>query len=379
MESEKVRILLIEDDPDDVWVMRTLLGDRWDGPFDLVHVELLSVGMRRCAEDMFDVVLLDLALPDSQGLQTFLTMHANAGGVPIVVLSGYDDEMTANKAVQAGAQDYLVKGQVSDNLLVRSIRYAIERSRRHHAEEALQDTSKEFLAAQEIQRHLFPDKAPQLAGFDLAGAVWPAKATAGDYYDFIPMLDGCIGVVVGDVSGHGLGPALLMASTRACLRTLVQTDSDVGKILTRANRVLASDADDLYFITLSMARLDPVARTFDYAGSGQRGYLLDKGDALTILDSTSLPLGVAPDMVVSVAPTITLESGSIVAFFTDGVVEAESPNHLRFGVDRTLDIIRGERSKPAQAIVDSLYRAIDKFCHHRPQRDDITIVILKVA
>ena len=131
MENERVRILLVEDDSDDVWVMRNLLGDRWDGPFRLTHVELLSDGLKRCAEEHFDVVLLDLALPDSQGLETFLTMHARARNVPIVVLSGYDDERTAIKAVQAGAQDYLVKGQVDDNMLVRSIRYAIERSRRH--------------------------------------------------------------------------------------------------------------------------------------------------------------------------------------------------------------------------------------------------------
>ena len=111
-----IRILLVEDDADDVWVMRNLLGDRWDGPFELVHVELLSAGIARCDEQPFDVVLLDLSLPDSHGLETFMTMHARIGDVPIVVLSGYADEATAVKAVQAGAQDYLVKGQVDDKI-----------------------------------------------------------------------------------------------------------------------------------------------------------------------------------------------------------------------------------------------------------------------
>ena len=141
--------------------MRNLLGDRWDGPFELTQVELLSAGLERCGEVPFDVILLDLSLPDSQGLETFFAMHAHAGDVPIVVLSGYNDESIAVKAVQAGAQDYLVKGQVNDNLLVRSIRYAIERTRRHQAEEALRDTSEEFRAAKEIQQRLFPAEPPR--------------------------------------------------------------------------------------------------------------------------------------------------------------------------------------------------------------------------
>ena len=88
------------------------------------------------------------------------------------------------------------------------------------------------------------------------------------------MLDDCLGVVVGDVSSHGMGPALLMSETRACLRTLAQVHSDVGEILTRANRLLAADASDFHFVTLAMARLDPRDRSMVYASAGQRGYLL---------------------------------------------------------------------------------------------------------
>ncbi|MBN2475499.1 MAG: SpoIIE family protein phosphatase [Pirellulales bacterium] len=378
MESQKVRILLVEDDPDDVWVMRSLLGDRWDGPFELVHVEMLSFALRRCNEELFDVILLDLALPDSQGLGTFITMHAHAGGIPIVVLSGYDDEMTAMKAVQAGAEDYLVKGQVDDNLLVRSIRYAIERGRRHYAEEALRNTSEEFRAAQEIQQRLFPAGSPSVNGFDIAGALYPAKATAGDYFDYIPMNDGCIGIVVGDVSGHGVGPAILMSETRACLRTLAQSFSDVGDILTRANRVLAADMGDFHFITLAMARLDPGTRMLVYASCGQRGYLLDSDHGVKTLDSTSLPLGVERDSVVPASPPLTLQSGQLVTFFTDGVFEAESPGKVRFGAERALQVIDSERDKPARAIIDALYQEISGFSRHLPQRDDITMVVVKV-
>ena len=267
---------------------------------------------------------------------------------------------------------------MKDQALVRSIRYAIERNRRHRAEENMRDTSEEFRAAQEIQQRLYPGESPTLPGFDIAGALFPAKATAGDYFDYIPMLNDCLGVVVGDVSSHGMGPALLMSETRAYLRTLAQVHGDVGEILTRANRLLAADASDFHFVTLAMARLDPRDRSMVYASAGQRGYLLHAGVEATILDSTSLPLGVRPDTVVPAAALITLQPGELVTFFTDGVAEAESPGHVRFGVARALQVIRSEREKPASEIIESLHQQVLGFCRSQPPSDDITIVVVKV-
>ena len=376
-ERQGVHILLVEDDPDDVWVMRNLLSDRWDGPFKLSHAELLSAGLERLREFPFDIILLDLSLPDSQGLETFITMHAHANDVPIVVLSGYNDESTAVKAVQAGAQDYLVKGQVDDNLLVRSIRYAIERTRRHKAEEALRDASEEFRAAKEIQQRLFPASAPSIAGFDIAGALYPAKATAGDYFDYIPMLGNRLGVIVGDVSSHGMGPALLMSETRACLRTLALSLSDVGEILTRANQMLSADTHDFHFVTLALARLDPARCEVVYGSAGQRSYLLHGDRSVTVLDSTSLPLGVDAETRVPAAPPLMLQTGDLLLLMTDGVVEAESPKRQRFGVGRALETVRAARDQSAEEIIAALRREISAFCANQPIQDDVTIVIVK--
>ena len=378
MEGQHVRILLVEDDPDDVWVMRNLLGDRWDGPFDLLNVELLATALELCAAEAFDVILLDLGLPDSRGLETFFSLYAAAKGVPIVVLSGYADEAVAVKAVQAGAQDYLVKGQVDDNALVRSMRYAIERTRRHTAEEALRQTTEEFRAAQEIQQRLFPAAAPNLPGFDIAGALYSAKAAAGDYYDFIPMTNGALALAVGDVSSHGMGPALLMSETRACLRTLAQSYDDVGEILTRTNRLLAADTSDFHFVTLAMARLDPVSRTMIYASAGQRSFLLSGANHVRVLDSTSLPLGVREDTIVPTTPPLPLAVGDVIALFTDGVYEAESPGHDGLGLERAIELIMAARHKSAADIVAALYHGIVTYTRGQPQHDDITIVIAKV-
>jgi DNA-binding NarL/FixJ family response regulator/HPt (histidine-containing phosphotransfer) domain-containing protein len=126
MASHPTRILLVDDDPDDVWLMRDLLGQHWGGSIELVNATLLATATAYCAESSFDVILLDLSLPDSSGLETFLAMQPRAKDVPILVLTGYDDKPTAIRAVQAGAQDYLVKGRIDDQALVRSIRQAIQ-------------------------------------------------------------------------------------------------------------------------------------------------------------------------------------------------------------------------------------------------------------
>jgi len=374
---QRSRILLVEDDPDDVWLLRNLLGDRWDGPFELVHVELLEDALRCLETGRIDVILLDLSLPDSHGVETFLRIYAQAPELPIVILTGLDDQALALRCVQAGAEDYLVKGQVDDELLVRSLRYAMERSRRRRAEQQLQTQTEEFRAAREIQQKLFPSTAPKVPGFDLAGALYPASATAGDYFDYIPMMDGCWGIVLGDVSGHGMGPALVMAEVRASLRSLAQMTSDLSEILTRTNRLLSAERHELHFVTLTLARLDPQTRRLRYASAGQRAFLLDADGNWSLLESTSPPLGIDPELIVPCTEDILLPAGTIVAFFTDGLTEAESPQQGRFGAERALQLIHQHRHRPAQKIIELLYQQLSQFIAPNPQPDDITIVLLK--
>ena len=131
-------------------------------------------------------------------------------------------------------------------------------------------------------------------------------------------------MVVGDVSSHGMGPALLMSETRACLRTLALTTCDVGEILTRANCMLSADTHDFHFVTLVLARLDPARCEVVYGSAGQRSYLLHADGAATVLDSTSLPLGVDAETRVPAAPPFLLRPGDLMLLLTDGVVEAES-------------------------------------------------------
>ncbi|MEH2116909.1 hybrid sensor histidine kinase/response regulator [Nostoc sp.] len=144
MAGTNIKVLLVEDNPGDVFLLQEFLKEVTTVVVDLMPVVRLSEALNYLAKEIFDVILLDLSLPDGQGLETFVITHNHAKATPIIVLTGIDDETLAIRAMQQGAQDYLLKGQVTGDLLVRSMRYAIERQR---ADNALRQSEERFRVA----------------------------------------------------------------------------------------------------------------------------------------------------------------------------------------------------------------------------------------
>ena len=250
---------------------------------------------------------------------------------------------------------------------------------RREAEESLNATAVEFRIARTMQRRLFPTTAPRLEGFDIGGVSYPAEATGGDYFDYIPLANDCVGIAIGDVSGHGFGPALLMAVTRTYLRAFAQVHDDVGGILNLANHALVEDTTEDRYVTLLLARLDPRARSLQYVSAGHlTGYVLDATGAVKAqLPSTGLPLGISPESAFRTSDALLLEPGELVLFLTDGVVEARTPFGATFGARRAQEIVRIYQRRPAVEIADNLFHAVRAFSQATPQTDDITAVILK--
>ena len=380
MIDSSARILLIEDSLIQVRLIEALLNQHGDGEFTLECADTLKAGLRLLVRGGIDVVLLDLMLPDSDGIETFLRVRQMTTEVPIVIFSGIDDRALAVTAVQEGAEDFLVKGQIDGKNLVRALRYAIERHRHRATAASLDAANLEFRAARAIQQRLFPT-VPQLASIDIGGMSYCAIGTCGDYFDYIRMKDDRIGIVVADVSGHGLGPSLLMATTRAYIRALARTHNDVGEILAITNQVLVEDTQSENFVTLVFAILNPRQRTFTYASAGHpSGFILDSAGAVkNELPSTGYPLGIVADATYASSPEMILEPGDLLILMSDGILEASDPRKSMFGTDRALDIVRAFRDESALQIVDNLYYGVRAFSQEAPQVDDITAVVLKIG
>ncbi len=262
-------------------------------------------------------------------------------------------------------------------MAVSAIRDITERKR---AERALRENEVQLHAAQRIQEHLLPHAPLALPGFDVAGGSYPAEFAAGDYFDYLLMRDKSLAVAIGDVSGHGFAPALLMASTHAYLHSLVETHTEVDEILTLANSILIKQTEDDRFVTLLLGRLDPQTRSFVYASAGHpTGYVLDaSGEVKARLESTAFPLGVLPDTEFPAGDPIQLQPGDLVLLLTDGMLEARSPEDVCFGVQRVLETARANRDRTAAEIIESLYQAVRVFSQREKPHDDVTAVVIKV-
>ena len=281
-----------------------------------------------------------------------------------------------------GAKDYIMKGNLARLVpaVERELHEAAVHRDRKRAEDQLRETQEEFRVAREIQQRLFPKTSPQPGPFDIAGATHPAQATGGDYFDYVAMADGCLGIVVADVTGHGVGPALLMAETRAYLRTLAMNATDVGEILTGTHRALADDVDLERYVTLLLAKLDPRSQSLSYASAGHpTGYVLEASGAVkALLKPTGVPFGAPLKAPYAAAPPIPLAAGDIVLLVTDGIEEATSPDNQFFGAQRILDVVRSHTRNTAQEILQALEDAVREFSHNQPQLDDMTVAVVKV-
>ena len=237
----------------------------------------------------------------------------------------------------------------------------------------------EHRLAGKVQRGLFPKQAPKIRGYDIAGDVFPASNTSGDCFDFIPMRDESTGIVVGDVCGHGMGSALIMAETRAYLRSITRFISEPRQVLRELHNQIQADLYQTGFITMLLARLDPRSHTLQYANAGNwPAYILNsKGEVSQELRPHGLPIGVAPDLDLSQSEPIPIMPGSIVVFMTDGIPEARNEADKGFGVEKLLDTIRKNRRLPAKEIIRRVREAVNQFTGGAEQTDDQTIVICK--
>jgi sigma-B regulation protein RsbU (phosphoserine phosphatase) len=244
--------------------------------------------------------------------------------------------------------------------------------------------NREMEIAREVQERLFPQEIPAIAGVDCAGKCRPALAVGGDYYDFIALPGGKLGIAIGDISGKGISAALLMASLRASLRgqTLrgqtLAPHSGLAELMENVNQLVYEASTSNRYATFFYGQYDPVTRRLDYANAGHNPPVVLRGDEVLRLQATGPVVGLLADPPYEQACCQML-AGDIFLAFTDGISEALTIDDEEWGEERMIAAAQNCRTVPAAAMIDSLMQAADAFAAGAPQHDDMTIVIMRIG
>lgn len=242
---------------------------------------------------------------------------------------------------------------------------------------ALREREIELRLGSSVQRRLFPQEPPAVPGYDIAGAVAPASATCGDYYDFISLPDGRLALCVADVSGHGVGSALIMTALRAYLRSLTGALVSLDRLAGELNRLLFADLEQQRFVTMILVVLDWTTGRLSWASFGHPTcYVIDRSGAVKAeLRSGCRPLGLFPELTCTQGEPIGLEPGDSLVLLTDGILETQSPREEDFGATSALEVIASARDLPAGEIAGRLIAAAQSFAEGGAQDDDLTVVV----
>ena len=240
--------------------------------------------------------------------------------------------------------------------------------------------------AMEVQQHLLPGETPELEHVEVAATSIYSDETGGDYFDFPTQLesissesDGTTLVAIGDVTGHGIGAALIMATARSALRTRLHSMGDIGTVLTDVNRVLVEDVPSGRFMTLLMLRISPDGSSFRWGSAGHDPPILydPQSDRFHEPDGGGVPLGIVADHEFEEYAGELGGPGSLLVAATDGVWETASPEKELYGKDRLRDLLRRHASDSPQAIVDAIIHELDEFRGSPRPLDDVTLIVLK--
>jgi sigma-B regulation protein RsbU (phosphoserine phosphatase) len=242
----------------------------------------------------------------------------------------------------------------------------------------------EMNLARKIQMNLLPKQIPVLQGYETFGISIPAKEVGGDYYDFLGFNgknDEKISVVVGDVSGHGISAALLMATVRSALRQRASLTENIARIISDVNRQLVKDVEDSgQFVTMFFLALDTSSRQLNWVRAGHDpGIIYDPGsDSFSELGGPGIALGVDAEWIYEDDKKTDFSNGQIIFLSTDGIWEARNKKGEMLGREAILNAIRQNASSDATQIISAIFDMLDKFTEDAKIEDDITLVVIKM-
>lgn len=240
---------------------------------------------------------------------------------------------------------------------------------------------REINLAKNIQTALLNGEKPNLENGEVSGISIPARLIGGDYFDFYPLPNGKLRIVIGDVMGKGIPAAMLMILTRGAFRTAAESTKGPGETLTAMNNALYSDLRKLNsFVTVFCADWDPIAGTLSYSSAGHSLPEIIREDQQKVEIPTvkGIMLGGLPNQIYK-EESVTLTEGDLVFIYTDGIIEAVNTVGEMYKVERLDELLKSVVAKNVQEIEQSVIKDLDRFTKGLPQKDDITMVLLKIG
>jgi phosphoserine phosphatase RsbU/P len=236
--------------------------------------------------------------------------------------------------------------------------------------------------ANEIQQHLLPQGSPVFPGLDVAGTNLPADQTGGDYYDFLDLSawqNGTLAVAVGDVTGHGIPAALLMATARALLRSRATPPGTLEELIADVNRRLCDDSPDERFMTLMYAAIDRQNRQVRLVSAGQDPIILLNPETGQVrdLEGRDIPLGIDSGWVFNEVIYDDIPEGAVLLIGTDGIWETHNPQGEMFGKQRLIELMHVHGHRSAKEITNAVTTELARYREDSAQEDDVTLVVIK--
>lgn len=395
-------ILMVEDDPDLAGPLETAFCNAETAEFVVERASTLKAAIALLGSREIDVILLDLNLPDSRGLETFLKIQRIAPELPVIILSGLADEALAVESVRAGAQDYAVKGSMSIPVLVRAVRYALERKQLQLqlADYAWQlrshnDAMKAELAlARDIQRAYlplgdadFPRHTPNESVLHVHSRFQPAAELGGDFFDILEISESEIGIFICDVMGHGVGAGLVAGILRGLIEEARPWAGDAGEFLAELNcgmRAVLRHQHGPIFATAFYLIADLDRQEIRYANAGHpyplfRDQLTSEVGSLASHPGERRPALGLFDNIAYVSTHRVLRPNDLFILYTDGLFEVADQDGITFGKERLSNGVREQGHRPIAELFDFLLQDAKAFSSRETFEDDVCLLGIQMA
>jgi phosphoserine phosphatase RsbU/P len=376
--EEKKLVLVVDDAPENLHAVHSILKNDFKVRVATSGTKALELVLIKPRPDL---ILLDVMMPEMDGFEVcgILKSNPETRDIPVIFLTGKIEADDETKGFQVGAVDYIhkpfspavVRARVHTHLGLREAREQLARQ--------LLFINNELEMAREIQLSILPQEIPKLDGLEITARYIPMSSVAGDFYDFIRVDDKHIGILVADVSGHGLPAALIASMLQVSLAAQLIHASDPGQVLVGLHKALCGKFQQ-HFVTAVYVFVDLEKKSMSYAGAGHPPLLLwsDSTQSTAELVENGLPLGLFADSTYAIGHR-QIEAGDKVILYTDGIVETESPSQQGFGVDLFKGFLQSNHDLRSNLFADSLLDELSNWSEHprgQGQQDDITFLTL---